>query len=90
MTRVRQPVALAALVATAGPTLGGQESLQDTASQGEHPFSWAFHYDDEPPEPLCFVWPVGLLSAARFGCDCDLPMAVEVFVHHSEYRPRGF
>ncbi|MGX7680222.1 alpha/beta hydrolase [Jatrophihabitans sp. DSM 45814] len=40
----------AALAAAAGPTLGGQESLGDAASVGEHPFAWSFHYDDEPAD----------------------------------------
>jgi alpha-beta hydrolase superfamily lysophospholipase len=40
----------AALAAAAGPRLGGPESLTDAAAQGEHPFAWSFHYDDEPAE----------------------------------------
>ncbi|MCW2523459.1 MAG: hypothetical protein JWO63_1794, partial [Frankiales bacterium] len=40
----------AALAAAAGPVLAGQESLAAASTQGEHPFTWAFHYDDEPAE----------------------------------------
>ena len=40
----------AALAASAGPTLEGQESIADTAAAGEHPFAWAFHFDDVPSE----------------------------------------
>jgi hypothetical protein len=38
----------AALAAAAGPTLGGQDSVDEAASAGEHPFTWAFHWDSEP------------------------------------------
>jgi pimeloyl-ACP methyl ester carboxylesterase len=38
----------AALAAAAGPTLGGQDSLAEAAGTGEHPFTWAFHWDSEP------------------------------------------
>ncbi|HEY3810295.1 MAG TPA: hypothetical protein VGL49_02590 [Acidimicrobiales bacterium] len=45
------PLNAAALAAAAGPTLAGQESLeQAAAAASEHPFQWAFHFDDEPPE----------------------------------------
>jgi pimeloyl-ACP methyl ester carboxylesterase len=30
--------------------LGGQETISATADQGEHPFAWAFHYDDVPAD----------------------------------------
>jgi pimeloyl-ACP methyl ester carboxylesterase len=39
-----------AVDAAAGPTLAGQESLSDAAAAGEHPFAWAFHYDDVPAD----------------------------------------
>jgi pimeloyl-ACP methyl ester carboxylesterase len=39
-----------ALAAAQGPRLGSPESLADAASQGENPFTWAFHYDDEPAD----------------------------------------
>jgi alpha-beta hydrolase superfamily lysophospholipase len=45
------PLNVAALMAAAGPTMGGQESLADnTAQTGENPMAWAFHWDDEPAE----------------------------------------
>jgi alpha-beta hydrolase superfamily lysophospholipase len=40
----------AALAAAAGPTLSGEETLAEAAAQGEHPFAWSFHYDDEPAD----------------------------------------
>jgi pimeloyl-ACP methyl ester carboxylesterase len=40
----------AALAAAAGPQLGAQKDLAAAASQGEHPFAWCFHYDDEPAD----------------------------------------
>jgi pimeloyl-ACP methyl ester carboxylesterase len=40
----------AALAAAAAPPLGSQESLAAAATQGEHPFAWSFHYDDEPAD----------------------------------------
>lgn len=40
----------AQLAAAAGPTIDNLESLATTAQAGEHPFSWAFHFDDEPAE----------------------------------------
>jgi pimeloyl-ACP methyl ester carboxylesterase len=44
------PLNLAALMAAAGQTLAGQDSIEEAAAQGEHPFAWAFHFDDEPAE----------------------------------------
>jgi pimeloyl-ACP methyl ester carboxylesterase len=40
----------AAVAAAQGPTLGTPQSLKDAASHGENPFTWAFHYDDEPAD----------------------------------------
>jgi alpha-beta hydrolase superfamily lysophospholipase len=40
----------AAMAAAAGPTLDGQDSLAEAAAQSEHPFTWSFHYDDEPAD----------------------------------------
>jgi pimeloyl-ACP methyl ester carboxylesterase len=40
----------AALAAAAGPTLAGQDSLAAAAEAGEHPFTWAFHWDTEPAD----------------------------------------
>jgi pimeloyl-ACP methyl ester carboxylesterase len=40
----------AALAAAAGPALSDQQSLSDAAATAEHPFAWAFHYDDVPAE----------------------------------------
>ncbi|MHB8463972.1 MAG: alpha/beta fold hydrolase [Acidimicrobiales bacterium] len=40
----------AAVAAAAGPTLSSQDSITDSAATGEHPFAWAFHYDDVPSE----------------------------------------
>jgi pimeloyl-ACP methyl ester carboxylesterase len=37
-----------AALAAAGPTLAGQDSL--AAGRGEHPFTWAFHWDSEPAD----------------------------------------
>jgi pimeloyl-ACP methyl ester carboxylesterase len=39
----------AAVAAAAGPTIFG-ESDAVPAAASDHPFTWAFHYDDEPPE----------------------------------------
>jgi pimeloyl-ACP methyl ester carboxylesterase len=39
-----------ALAAATGPTLGGQDSLEEAAGTGEHPFTWAFHWDSEPAD----------------------------------------
>jgi alpha-beta hydrolase superfamily lysophospholipase len=44
------PLNAAALAAAAGPTMGGQESVEAAGEAGEHPFQWAFHFDDEPSE----------------------------------------
>jgi pimeloyl-ACP methyl ester carboxylesterase len=41
---------MAALAAAAVPALSGQEELADAMAAGEHPFAWAFHYDDVPEE----------------------------------------
>src|SRR5690242_5328195 len=47
------PLNAAALAAATGPTLAGQESLEQAAADApEHPFQWAFHFDDEPPEVM--------------------------------------
>jgi pimeloyl-ACP methyl ester carboxylesterase len=40
----------AALTAAAGPTLDGQDSLAEATGTGEHPFTWAFHWDSEPAD----------------------------------------
>ncbi len=40
----------AALAAAAGPTRAGQDSVAAAAGAGEHPFTWAFHWDTEPPD----------------------------------------
>jgi hypothetical protein len=40
----------AALAAAAGPVLSAQDSLVETAAHGENPFTWAFHWDDEPAD----------------------------------------
>jgi pimeloyl-ACP methyl ester carboxylesterase len=39
-----------ALAAAVGPELEDAESIEQAAAQGEHPFAWAFHYDDEPAD----------------------------------------
>jgi alpha-beta hydrolase superfamily lysophospholipase len=44
------PVNAAALAAASGPSLTGQESLVEAAAAAEHPFQWAFHYDDVPAD----------------------------------------
>jgi pimeloyl-ACP methyl ester carboxylesterase len=41
---------MAAVLAAAGPTLTGEDAIADATAAGEHPFAWAFHYDDVPPE----------------------------------------
>jgi pimeloyl-ACP methyl ester carboxylesterase len=38
----------AAALAGPGPNLEGQESITAAATEGEHPFAWAFHFDDVP------------------------------------------
>jgi pimeloyl-ACP methyl ester carboxylesterase len=57
----------AALAAAAGPKLGGQKDLAAAASSGEHPFTWCFHYDDEPAEI------VALDMGAASGTGAPLP-----------------
>ncbi len=45
------PLNAPALAAAAAPVLSGQESIEEAAaSSSAHPFQWAFHFDDEPPE----------------------------------------
>ncbi|MCU1344006.1 MAG: hypothetical protein JWL70_272 [Acidimicrobiia bacterium] len=39
-----------AFAAAAGPALADQNSITETAAHGEHPFAWAFHYDDVPAD----------------------------------------
>lgn len=40
----------AAMQRAAGQTLGNAQALADAAASGEHPFQWAFHFDDEPAD----------------------------------------
>ena len=40
----------AAVSAATGPTLTGNDSIGEAAAAGEHPFAWAFHHDDVPPD----------------------------------------
>ena len=40
----------AALAATASPALSHRDSQAATAGTGEHPFTWAFHWDTEPAD----------------------------------------
>ncbi len=40
----------AAVSAATGPTLTGNDSIGEAAAAGEHPFAWAFHYDDVPSD----------------------------------------
>lgn len=40
----------AALAAAAGPDMGSRSAIGEAAAMGEHPYQWAFHYDDEPAE----------------------------------------
>lgn len=40
----------AALAASKGPQLGDAEALKQAALNGEHPFQWSFHWDDEPAD----------------------------------------
>lgn len=61
------PLNAAALAAAAGPKLGDQEAIQTAAQEGEHPFGWAFHYDDEPADI------VALDMAASAGSSENLP-----------------
>jgi pimeloyl-ACP methyl ester carboxylesterase len=43
------PLNLAAVMAAAGPAMGDPETMEQMGQDGaEHPFQWAFHYDDEP------------------------------------------
>jgi pimeloyl-ACP methyl ester carboxylesterase len=56
-----------ALAAAAGPKLGGVKDLAAAASSGEHPFTWCFHYDDEPADI------VALDMAAASGVADPLP-----------------
>jgi pimeloyl-ACP methyl ester carboxylesterase len=57
----------AALAAAAGPKLRGQQDILAAAAQGEHPFTWCFHYDDEPADI------VALDMGAGAGLDRPLP-----------------
>jgi alpha-beta hydrolase superfamily lysophospholipase len=46
-----QPLNVTAIAAATAPMLGDLESLMETAAaQSEHPFAWAFHFDDEPAD----------------------------------------
>jgi pimeloyl-ACP methyl ester carboxylesterase len=56
-----------ALAAAQGPKLGAKEDMEAAASQGEHPFTWSFHYDDEPADI------VARDMAAAAGLDQPLP-----------------
>ena len=40
----------AALARANGVTLSGPDSIGSAAAAGEHPFAWAFHYDDVPAD----------------------------------------
>lgn len=45
------PLNLAAVLAAVGPTLDDADSIEEAAEvTAEHPFQWAFHFDDEPAE----------------------------------------
>jgi len=44
------PLNLAAVMAAAGPTIEGPESIEQLSQEStENPFQWAFHYDDVDP-----------------------------------------
>ena len=51
-TGLATPIVLnqAALTAVAAGAIAGAEDIATMASQGEHPFAWAFHWDDEPAD----------------------------------------
>jgi pimeloyl-ACP methyl ester carboxylesterase len=50
-----------ALERAAGPQLGGAESIVEAADEvGEHPFAWAFHWDDEPADIVALDLAAGL------------------------------
>jgi pimeloyl-ACP methyl ester carboxylesterase len=51
-TDLSAPIVLnaAALAAASSPVIADETSLADAATQPEHPFRWAFHYDDEPAD----------------------------------------
>ena len=57
----------AALAAAEGAKLGDGAALQAAAASGEHPFRWAFHWDDEPADI------VALDMAASAGTADPLP-----------------
>jgi pimeloyl-ACP methyl ester carboxylesterase len=38
------------LAAAEGPTPAGQDSVDASPAPGEHPFAWAFHWDNEPAD----------------------------------------
>ncbi|MDB6061964.1 MAG: hypothetical protein JWM78_2067 [Verrucomicrobiaceae bacterium] len=61
------PLNAAAIAAAAGPVLGDKDAIESAAQTGEHPFGWAFHYDDEPAAM------VALDMAASAGSDAPLP-----------------
>ena len=44
------PLNQAALAAAAGRELDGAEGIAEAAEVGEHPFAWAFHFDDVPAD----------------------------------------
>jgi len=63
------PLNAAALAAAGGPPIEGPESLEAAAAvPGEHPFQWAFHFDDEPPDI------VAADMAGAAGLTDDLPV----------------
>jgi alpha-beta hydrolase superfamily lysophospholipase len=60
------PLNAATLATAAGPTLAGPESLEQAAAAApEHPFQWAFHYDDEPPEMVAADMAAAAASTAE-------------------------
>ncbi|HMC40973.1 MAG TPA: hypothetical protein VKI19_15010 [Acidimicrobiales bacterium] len=50
------------LKAAGGAAVTGGESLADAAQQAEHPWRWAFHYDDEPSDVVDTDMAAGLSS----------------------------
>lgn len=51
------------LAAAGSSAVTGEESLADAAQQAEHPWRWAFHFDDEPAEVVDRDMAAGLDSA---------------------------
>ena len=65
----------AALDAAERPPLSATVAVENAWASGEHPFQWAFHYDDEPPDVIAMDMADIVVSdtAANLGGSQTLP-----------------